>query len=66
MTVVLLACSYMNQEFVRIGYYANIDYIDPELFVSLLVYSSEMRMTFLDWLPVFSRSPQAGKSTRAD
>ncbi len=36
MTVVLLTCSYANQEFVRIGYYVNVDYIDPELFDCVL------------------------------
>ena len=30
-TVVLLTCSYKSQEFVRIGYYVNNEYTDPEL-----------------------------------
>lgn len=30
-TVVLLTCSYRAQEFVRVGYYVNNDYADPEL-----------------------------------
>ncbi|KAG4097042.1 ASF1 like histone chaperone-domain-containing protein [Neocallimastix lanati (nom. inval.)] len=30
-TVVLLTCSYMGREFVRVGYYVNNDYIDEEL-----------------------------------
>ena len=30
-TVVLLTCSYRAQEFVRVGYYVNNDYSDPEL-----------------------------------
>lgn len=30
-TVVLLICSYRDQEFVRIGYYLNNEYIDEEL-----------------------------------
>ncbi|XP_077981583.1 histone chaperone ASF1A-like [Glandiceps talaboti] len=30
-TVVLLTCSYRNNEFVRIGYYVNNEYIDAEL-----------------------------------
>lgn len=30
-TVVLLTCSYMSNEFVRIGYYVNNEYNDPEL-----------------------------------
>eukprot|EP00053_Salpingoeca_punica_P003325 m.42524 g.42524 ORF g.42524 m.42524 type:complete len:195 (-) comp12109_c0_seq1:58-642(-) len=30
-TVVLLTCSYRDQEFVRVGYYVNNDYVDPEL-----------------------------------
>ena len=30
-TVVLLTCSYKAQEFVRIGYYVNNEYTDPEL-----------------------------------
>jgi len=30
-TVVLLTCSYRNQEFVRVGYYTNSEYSDPEL-----------------------------------
>ncbi|XP_037072423.1 histone chaperone asf1-like [Pollicipes pollicipes] len=30
-TVVLLTCSYRRQEFVRVGYYVNNDYADPEL-----------------------------------
>lgn len=30
-TVVLLTCSYRTQEFVRVGYYVNIEYADPEL-----------------------------------
>lgn len=30
-TVVLLTCSYKTQEFVRIGYYVNNEYTDPEL-----------------------------------
>lgn len=30
-TVVLLSCSYRDQEFVRVGYYVNNDYIDEDL-----------------------------------
>lgn len=30
-TVVLLTCSYANQEFIRVGYYVNNEYADPEL-----------------------------------
>jgi len=30
-TVVLLTCSYRGQEFIRVGYYVNNDYGDPEL-----------------------------------
>lgn len=30
-TVVLLSCSYRDQEFVRVGYYVNNDYVDEEL-----------------------------------
>ena len=30
-TVVLLTCSYRDNEFVRIGYYVNNEYTDPEL-----------------------------------
>lgn len=30
-TVVLLTCSYRKQEFIRVGYYVNNDYSDPEL-----------------------------------
>ncbi|KAJ3068849.1 ASF1 anti-silencing function 1 [Quaeritorhiza haematococci] len=30
-TVVLLSCSYMDQEFMRIGYYVNNDYMEEEL-----------------------------------
>lgn len=30
-TVVLLTCSYRQQEFIRVGYYVNNEYIDPEL-----------------------------------
>lgn len=30
-TVVLLTCSYRSQEFIRVGYYVNNDYGDPEL-----------------------------------
>ena len=30
-TVLLLTCSYRKQEFVRIGYYVNNEYIDAEL-----------------------------------
>lgn len=30
-TVVLLTCSYKNQEFIRVGYYVNNEYVDPEL-----------------------------------
>lgn len=30
-TVVLLTCSYKNCEFVRVGYYVNNEYSDPEL-----------------------------------
>uniref|UniRef100_A0A2M4AYP3 Putative histone chaperone asf1 n=1 Tax=Anopheles triannulatus TaxID=58253 RepID=A0A2M4AYP3_9DIPT len=30
-TVVLLTCSYRNQEFVRVGYFINNEYADPEL-----------------------------------
>ena len=29
--MVLLTCSYRNHEFVRVGYYVNIEYTDPEL-----------------------------------
>ncbi|XP_063219868.1 histone chaperone asf1-like [Bacillus rossius redtenbacheri] len=29
-TVVLLTCSYRNQECIRVGYYVNNDYLDPE------------------------------------
>nr|CAG4645084.1 EOG090X0CKF [Leptodora kindtii] len=30
-TVVLLTCSYRSQEFIRVGYYVNNEYSDPEL-----------------------------------
>jgi len=30
-TVVLLTCSYKNQEFIRVGYYTNNEYLDAEL-----------------------------------
>eukprot|EP00124_Ichthyophonus_hoferi_P003364 Ihof_evm6s287 gene=Ihof_evmTU6s287 len=30
-TVLLLTCSYKKQEFVRVGYYVNVDYNDPEM-----------------------------------
>lgn len=30
-TVVLLTCSYRSQEFVRVGYFINNEYTDPEL-----------------------------------
>ena len=30
-TVVLLTCSYKSHEFVRVGYYVNNEYTDPEL-----------------------------------
>lgn len=30
-TALLLTCSYKGKEFVRVGYYVNIDYTDPEL-----------------------------------
>ena len=30
-TVVLLTCSYRNQEFVRVGYFINNEYTDPEM-----------------------------------
>jgi histone chaperone ASF1 len=30
-TVVLLTCSYKNREFIRVGYYVNNEYMDPEL-----------------------------------
>jgi len=30
-TVVLLTCSYRKQEFMRVGYYVNNEYLDPEL-----------------------------------
>ncbi|KAH8555242.1 histone chaperone [Umbelopsis sp. PMI_123] len=30
-TVVLLCCSYMDKEFVRVGYYVNNEYLDPVL-----------------------------------
>lgn len=30
-TVVLLTCSYKNCEFVRVGFYVNNEYVDPEL-----------------------------------
>lgn len=30
-TVVLLTCSYRQQEFVRVGYFINNEYTDPEL-----------------------------------
>lgn len=30
-TVVLLTCSYRNKEFIRVGYYVNNEYTDPEL-----------------------------------
>ena len=29
-TVVLLTCSYSTQEFIRVGYYVNNEYADPE------------------------------------
>ncbi len=31
LTVILLSCSFKEQEFVKIGYYVNIDYEDEEL-----------------------------------
>jgi histone chaperone ASF1 len=30
-TALLLTCSYKGKEFVRVGYYVNIEYTDPEL-----------------------------------
>lgn len=30
-TALLLTCSYKGAEFVRVGYYVNIEYTDPEL-----------------------------------
>lgn len=30
-TVILLTCSYKNQEFIRVGYYVNTDYLEEEL-----------------------------------
>lgn len=30
-TVVLLTCSYRSQEFIRVGYFINNEYNDPEL-----------------------------------
>ena len=30
-TVVLLTCSYKGKEFIRIGYYVNVDYADEQL-----------------------------------
>lgn len=30
-TVVLLTCSYRSKEFIRVGYYVNNEYSDPEL-----------------------------------
>jgi len=34
-TVVLLTCSYRGEEFVRVGYYVNNDFLDLELCVRL-------------------------------
>lgn len=31
MTVILLTCSYKGAEFIRVGYYVNTDYGDPEM-----------------------------------
>lgn len=31
MTVVLITCTYHGQEFIRVGYYVNNEYPDPEL-----------------------------------
>lgn len=31
MTGLLLTCSYKGEEFVRVGYYVNIEYTDPEV-----------------------------------
>lgn len=30
-TVVLITCTYLGQEFIRVGYYVNNEYTDPEL-----------------------------------
>ncbi|XP_060096667.1 histone chaperone ASF1B isoform X1 [Heteronotia binoei] len=30
-TVILITCTYLGQEFIRIGYYVNNEYMDPEL-----------------------------------
>ena len=30
-TVILLTCSYLSREFVRVGYYVNVEYRDEEL-----------------------------------
>jgi len=30
-TAVMITCSYMNVEFVRIGYYVNVDYVDEQM-----------------------------------
>lgn len=30
-TVVLITCTYQGQEFIRVGYYVNNEYTDPEL-----------------------------------
>ncbi len=54
MTVVLLTCSYRDHEFIRVGYYVNNDYADPELSVCL----------FLVGFCILSR-PTAGFSSHA-
>jgi histone chaperone ASF1 len=32
-TALLLTCSYKGKEFVRVGYYVNVEYTDPELLI---------------------------------
>ena len=45
-TVLLVTCSYNNQEFIRVGYYVNNEYADEELKENLKYTLQKNRVTF--------------------
>lgn len=78
-TVVLLTCSYKAQEFIRVGYFINNEYSDPELKenppsppqfdkVTRNILASEPRVTRfkINWEEPNAQEPMAGPSDTTD
>lgn len=50
-TVVLITCTYRSQEFIRIGYYVNNEYTDPELRENPPIKPDYTQVTQIFWPP---------------